>query len=142
MKIIDKSHTDHGLTERHLQYLQFAFKGRTSFFRETIYFPGELEQIPCALYGPAVGDDPIAEKKVTYERRGDRPNLSRMIDKKSRPTRQVTVIAGPHEGEPCVLYTAFGGPLAPKEPGDPSLTEEEQIKEAEEFWKQHALAKQ
>ena len=140
MKISEKAHLDHGLSKKHLDYLLFAFASRDRFFIETIYFPEELDEIPCALYGPTMGDAPLKEGEVFYTRRGDRPNLSRMVHLPSRPTRQVTVIAGPREGLPCALYTAFGGPLAPKEPGDPSLTEPEEMRKATAFWREHALA--
>jgi hypothetical protein len=42
---------------------------------------------------------------------------------------------------PCMLYTAFGGPLAPKEPGDPTLKDSER-EESEKFWSQHALVEE
>ncbi len=38
----------------------------------------------------------------------------------------------------CVLYTAFGGPLAPQEPGDPACKDAEA---SAAFWREHALAK-
>jgi hypothetical protein len=39
----------------------------------------------------------------------------------------------------CILYTAFGGPLTPKEPGDAALSGEER-QESFKFWSQHALS--
>jgi len=38
----------------------------------------------------------------------------------------------------CILYTAFGGPLAPQEPGDPGC--KDPVASAT-FWREHALAK-
>lgn len=38
----------------------------------------------------------------------------------------------------CTVFTAFPGPMAPKELMDPSLSEEER-QEAEAFWRNHAL---
>jgi hypothetical protein len=38
----------------------------------------------------------------------------------------------------CVLYTAFGGPLAPQEPDDPGCKDRAT---SAEFWRAHALAK-
>lgn len=46
---------------------------------------------------------------------------------------------GPDEQDQLNCYTAFGGPLAPKEPGDPTLKPEERAK-SEAFWREHALA--
>lgn len=39
---------------------------------------------------------------------------------------------------PCVLYTAFGGPVAPQEPGDPGCKDPAA---SAAFWREHALAK-
>jgi hypothetical protein len=38
----------------------------------------------------------------------------------------------------CVLYTAYGGPVAPQEPGDPGCKD---VETSTAFWRQHALAK-
>jgi hypothetical protein len=38
----------------------------------------------------------------------------------------------------CVLYTAYGGPSAPQEPGDPGCKD---VEVSTAFWRQHALAK-
>ena len=38
----------------------------------------------------------------------------------------------------CVLFTAFGGPLAPQEPGDPACKD---VAASTTFWREHALAK-
>lgn len=37
----------------------------------------------------------------------------------------------------CILYTAFGGPAAPQEPGDPGCKD---VDAAKKFWADHALA--
>jgi len=39
---------------------------------------------------------------------------------------------------PCVLYTAFGGPIAPQELGDPNCKDPAA---SAAFWREHALAK-
>lgn len=112
------SHLDHSLTEAQLHYLLGRFADRGGFFLETIELPDDLGTIPCGLWGPLMGDPPIAEIDVVRAHRGTRAWASRLVARAARPTRQVTVIAGPHDGHPCVLYTAFGGPAAPQEPGD------------------------
>ena len=38
----------------------------------------------------------------------------------------------------CVLYTMYGGPVAPQEPGDPNC---KNLGDSEAFWSQHALSK-
>lgn len=65
-----------------------------------------------------MGDVAIGEGEVSYARRGERAWDSRLVKLPARQQHEVTVIAGPHEEHACILYTAFGGPLAPQEPGD------------------------
>ena len=52
----------------------------------------------------------------------------------------MTVIGGPDGDDPCVLYTAFGGPAAPREPWDPSLDEAGWAASLA-FWEAHALSR-
>lgn len=122
MKLHADSHLDHGLTARQLAHILLRFADRDAFFIETIELPEELGTVPCALYGPIMGDDPITDHRVVMAPRGTRAWPSRMLSHSSiyqpRPTRLLTVIGGPSDGDPCVLYTAFGGPQAPQEPGD------------------------
>lgn len=132
------SHVDHGLTEAQLDYLLQRFADRGAFFIETITLPLELGTVPCGIYGPLVGDAAVHDDAVIYARRGDRTWDSRLIDRPAREQRQVTVIAGPHDGHACVLYTAFGGPAAPQEPGDPGCKDPA---ESAAFWRDHALAR-
>lgn len=188
MKIIQLSHLDHGLSSAQVEFIQKRFADRDAFFIESFDLPEELGTVRCALYGPAMGDDPICDDMPeTYEtsgldnanpdlifaKRGSRTYPSRILmGVSSRPTRTVTVIAGPLKEKcsdcygsglyshfdgpmvemtcavcrgsgiiesPCVLYTAFGGPLAAKELGDPTLNPEE-CEASELFWGEHALA--
>ena len=132
------SHIDHGLTEDQLRYLLDRFADRAAFFLETIELPDQLGTVPCGLYGPIMGDPPITETEVLHEQRGTRAWTSRLVDRETRPTRMVTVIAGPHDGNACVLYTAFGGPASPQEPGDPGCKDPAA---SAVFWRDHALAK-
>jgi len=139
MKLHKESHTDH-VSDTLLGYVLDKFADASGFFTETFTLPDRFESLTSDLYGPIAGDDPImSSDKLYWEHRGSRPYRSRMINLPPRPTREVTVIAGPFGDEPCVLYTVFGGPLAPKEPDDPTLTDE-QRRESEEFWHEHALA--
>jgi hypothetical protein len=133
MIVHKESHTDHGVQIHELLEL---FKDRKEFFIETIRVK---EAVECRLVGPATGHVPVPEENVFYNNRGDREYKSRMTDKyPTFYTHEVTVIAGPHDGHDCILYTAFAGPLSPKEPTDPTLTEEEKEK-SEKFWSKHAL---
>lgn len=132
------SHVDHSLTEDQLSYLLARFADRQAFFIETITLPVELGTVPCGLYGPLMGDPPVREDEVIRAPRGSREWSSRLVDRPARPQRDVTVIAGPHDGHPCVLFTAFGGPVAPQEPGDPGC-KDPAVSAA--FWQEHALAR-
>lgn len=49
----------------------------------------------------------------------------------------MTVIAGPHGNDKCLLYTVFGGKITPKEVNDPTV---DNVLESTEFWQLHAIA--
>lgn len=138
MNLHTDSHVDHGLTPEQLAWLLERYADRGEFFIDTAELPEHLGTVPCGLHGPAMGDDPIPDVEVSLESRGDREWPSRLCGRTARQTRQVSVIAGPHEGHPCVLYTAFGGPVAPQEPGDPDCRD---IEASEAFWAEHALSR-
>jgi hypothetical protein len=131
------SHLDHGLTPAQVEHVFALFVGRTGFFIETIELPESLGAVLCALFGPVMGDAPVTEDEVTYGVRGTRAWFSRIVQRNGiRTTRKVTVIAGPHDGQPCVLYTAFGGPPTPQEPADPGCKD---VEASTKFWSEHAL---
>lgn len=136
MKKHPESHLDHGLSEPQIAHLLNLFSDRSAFFVETVELPPELGTVLCGLHGPEMGDEPIGEEEVIYENRGTRAYPSRLCDRGARPTRLVTVVAGPHDGEPCILYTAYAGPVAPQEPTDPGCRD---LPTAQAFWSQHAL---
>jgi hypothetical protein len=115
------------------------FRDAAEFFIETIELPPELGTVACGLYGPTMGDAPVPSMDATMRVRGTRAHASRTVARPTRQTNRVTIIAGPHGGDPCVLYTAFGGPLAPKEVDDPTLADEARPASIE-FWADHALA--
>lgn len=145
MQIINGvSHLDHGLTPAHLEWLKERYSDKSEFFIETSLIPDDLPSLECGLYGPIVGDEPVQEGAVYYAVRNGRKCASRIMAgvrrEWVRPSRLITVVAGPHEGHPCVLYTSYGGPQAPREPGDLSLGTMEQILESRAFWAEHALA--
>ena len=140
--IMADSHLDHGLFSDHLKFMLESFRdfgSDTDIEIRTLQLPESIEPLDSALYGPAAGDDPIDEAKVFYQHRSGRNYPSRMSGAKSRSTRMLTVIMGPHGGHDCILYTAFGGPSTPKEPGDPMLADEDR-EASVAFWQEHALA--
>ena len=121
-----------------LAFIAAKYADHQGFLVETFDIPNNFESVPCGLIGPATGGDPVPETAVTYVTRGNRAGESRMVDAPPVMSRKVTVIMGPHEGE-TILYTAYGGPCAPREPWDASLTDEERV-ESEKFWSEHALS--
>lgn len=94
----------------------------------------------CGLHGPAMGDDPVPEEEVRYEQRTpDRPP-SRLVDRAPRADDRVTLVVDRTQGDPWVI-TAYAGPAAPREPGDPSLPPEgPEREESARFWAEHALS--
>lgn len=139
MKITKDSHTDHGLSAAHIDLILKLFGDRTEFFIETVELPATLVSLPCGLHGPATGSAPVSDSECFSEVRGNRAGPSRLCNRPVKPSRFMTVIGGPHEGE-CILYTACGGPVAPREPWESSLDDAGRV-ESTAFWAQHALSK-
>jgi hypothetical protein len=134
------SHLDHALPREVVDYLLAHFVDRSAFFIESIDLSAHLPSVECGLHGPVMGDASVPDAECSSEVRGDRGGPSRLCARPLRPCRVVTVIAGPHGGHPCVLYTVFGGPSAPREPWDPSLSDAERA-ESVAFWSEHALSR-
>ena len=82
-------------------------------------------------------DNPLVN--VRWEPRPGRETRSRVCDNPLTKTSLVSFIVGPHDGLPTVLYTAFPGIIAPKEPTDLSITPEE-MEESIKFWARYALS--
>jgi hypothetical protein len=141
MIITGESHLDHGLSPVLVAHIKERFASRDAFFIETFALPPDLEAVPCGLIGPATGYAPVIDADVVHVVRGDRKCASRVLLAPRRPiwVRVVTVIAGPDGPNACVLYTAFGGPKAPREPGDPAIGSWAELIESRDFWAQHAL---
>jgi len=139
------SHIDHEIPSIVQGYVLVQFDDRDSFFTETIEYPESAESVhgpvdlpavPCGLHWD------VPESEVHYAKRGERPNESRMCNRPPRMVREVTIVAGPHPEDPeagMVLFTMYGGPAAPQEPGDPRLAPEERAK-SEAFWSRAALS--
>lgn len=135
------SHLDHALTSAQLSWLLNNAEARPG--PQTLRLPHELGGVPCALIGPATAHAPVADAETCAQVRGKRPYASRVFTADAARARrlfdlpyvhEVTIIVGEHDGHPLVLFTAFGGPLAPREVGDPASDEASRT-----FWAQHAL---
>ena len=135
------AHDDHGLSTKHLSFIDSLFwsiqwDGSFVILSETM--PDDCPDLMNALYGPAVGDDPIQEHEVKYVKRGSRPGPSRIVNRPCRPTRNIVVIAGPGLHEP-MIFTSFGGFPSQREWWDSSMKPAEAL-EAAAFWMIHALS--
>jgi hypothetical protein len=141
LQVIPASHVDH-VDRPVLTYLDMLYANRDNpdqiVLIETIELPPSLT-VDCGLHGPAMGDDPVAEKDVVYRPRSGRSWPSRVVDRPTRRTQMLTVVAGPYQGDELVLYTCYGGPAAPRELADPQLSAKD-ISESLAFWKKHALS--
>lgn len=159
-------HTDHGVTEGQMEFVlkQCLLEVDSEFFILRVELPEELGTVPCGLYGPAMGDDPIKEIDVQYESRGDRPwkdriyrpvdtsednlmlsnpdpVLCKRVDMPPRPVNYAHVIGTkvPNtvtKKDAWTIFTVFGGPLAPQHPEDPNCNDPH---ESELWWNDHAL---
>ena len=135
-------HSDHNLPQETIdwgfdQLENFLETTQLPFCAHTFRLPDNLPDAENALYGPLAGDLPILESEVTYQQRGNRPWTDRLISKPLRFTRQLTIIGKAIEGD-LVAFTMHGGPLADKNPEDPTNTNPEQSRK---FWSEHALAR-
>jgi hypothetical protein len=141
IKVLPRSHVDHNVPAGTLQYALEHFAGEDKFFAKVLHLPDGFPGVPSALYGPLAGDEPVAEVDVYYIVRIGRRCSSRMVERGDRLVRTLVVIAGPAPGEDgLVLYTCYGGLVAPREPGDTSIGTWEEVLASREFWAQHALA--
>ena len=145
------SHADH-LSEAQFQFVLDTLNaggGKVvvgpfgDFSIVTLTLP-EGETALCALRGPAVGDSPITDDRVTLAKRAGRPNESRLVgDLPGIPRNDAVAVIFGNKADPTgatrVLATAYAGPLAPQEPTDPYL--DPALKAASEaFWTTHALS--
>ncbi len=137
LTITAESHVDH-VDPLHLDWIRERFADREGFFIETVEVPEALPPLSCELVGPLAGSAPVPESEVCYRVRPGRGGPSRLVRRLPSLTRTLTVVAGPAGEAPCVLYTAYGGGAAPREPWDPSLDDAGRA-ESTRFWSEHAL---
>ena len=90
------AHDDHGLSDEHVEVVMshpvVAEVAHGEFVRVVVPIPDGVPSLPCALYGPAVGDGPVPESAVREVVRGNRGGPSRMIGLPSRPARNMVII--------------------------------------------------
>lgn len=143
-----ESHLDHdGVTDAHVALalgLDPTEHADGPFYVFSVTMPDELGALPCGLYGPACGDAPVKDSDVEMIVREGRKGASRLLlSGAARPSRVMTIVAGPHPKDPSVgliLHTIYGGPVAPQEPTDPYLAEENRPASVS-FWGEHGLVR-
>ncbi len=150
LNIHPDSHTDHiaHLTDAERDQLLAWLNARIDAFMRnptevcTITFDDCPFELVGSLRGPLAGDPPIRlDHQVAYRVRPGRCHASRMLkNAEPRTTRIITVVFGPHAGQDQVLFTVYGGPCAPREPGDESIDTWVEIQASRKFWGEHALA--
>jgi hypothetical protein len=130
-------HADHGLTQDDHNHIRNVIENDEAigdgFFISQVSVNSE---VPCGLYGPAMGDDEIKEANIIYSTRGERLWPDRLVHKPFRPVDYVQVI-GIKDGEGFEIFTIYGGPEAPQNPEDPNCAD---VASAKEWWSKHALA--
>ena len=143
-------HDDHGLTQKQVSWVFEQCKGKRGFHVFVCPLPDEIGEVKSALYGPEVGDLPIGEKSVEYEKRGQRPGPSRLIGRPERAATNMVIVVNV-EAESSVffihieytVFTAYGTTAerpTPREWWDASMKPHEAV-EAAKFWSEHALAR-
>lgn len=131
------SHLDHEIHVSVVHWVIAQCEDDREFFIRTLEIPSNLPTVACNLHTD------VPDEEVYMCERGDRTYQSRMCLRPPRQGREVTIIAGPHPTDGAagmVLFTMFGGPAAPKEPGDPRLTPGE-AEASRAFWSKAALSR-
>ena len=131
-------HDDHGISDSQFRFALNKLEDQkltNGFYLKTFELPGELGSADSLIYGPIVGDAPIEDWECDLVRRGERPNLSRLFKiKHNRPPRKSKLLTIIGSGQ--TIWTAHGGPAAPREIGDPNAGQD-----SIDFWAEHALSR-
>ena len=140
-------HKDHGINDDQwafvrLEIMSRLYKGfigmNSETFKLSLEIPNYLGTVPCGLHGPAMMDDPVLDSEVTMKARGDREWKDRLIDRPTREVKYVQVIGTRDpESDEVLIFTCYGGPLAPQNPDDPHNVDPDA---ARAFWSEHALS--
>lgn len=146
MKIIAESHLDHGLSPAHIELIERCYKDeqcQLGTIVATFTVPPGMSELYSTLRGPSVGDRELEHSEVFYRIRGTREGATRFCYWPPKVTREITAVmgimpGGEHAGQ-AVLFTAYPGPQAPREPWDSSMSEKQKA-ESVAFWAKHALA--
>jgi hypothetical protein len=143
MRLITVYHADHGVSLEMLEWAfpQFVDDGVVAC---TFELPEMFGTLWCGLNGPAMGDAAISRSFVEMivrnpERGGVNPPAPILKGFALREDRRLTIV-GMKQGKDFTLYTAYAGPLAPRLPGDSSMTTDAEKAEAEAYWSTHALS--
>lgn len=144
MIITEFSRLDPDLRASHIAFILDRFKGRRDAFVETFHLPSTLPSLQCALVGPVMGDDPVAESLCFYTKRGDRAFTSRLCHWAPRETWLLTVSAAPgalprdEDDDVMELLEVYAGPETVPEMCDPRLPVDK-VTASIAFWSEHAF---
>ena len=138
-------HADHGIASAQLSYIYDVLGTQVEegtlnegFFIQEVTLIPTMGTVPCGLHGPAMGDAPIKDDEVTLEVRGDREWPDRLIKRDTREVDFVQAIGVVDEAnDRVILFTLYGGPLAPQNAADPSNKD---VAGSTKFWAEHALS--
>ena len=147
-------HDDHDITNEMRLWLLGGFRellDPDASREATFEFPIPLAMgvLPCAMYGPKMGDEPMTSDHIMWYPRKGRTCPSRLT---KLPMRMSGTISGAyawdHVRHSLDFYSVYGGPVAPREMGDlehQSLEcgvklPEGAIAESWAFWREHALS--
>lgn len=131
------------------KYIPFAlvlwvlkeYQGWEDVLRQEFEIPAHIRDLDCPLYGEVMGDEPVPEQQVVWEKFPDSPAKFRIVHKPLRKTRVATIEAGPDShGHACAVQRLYSGPkrVVPKD--DPSISSEYERVGVESFWLKHALS--
>lgn len=133
MKIISESHVHDGINPSWIEALPASEEFKISVHES------EFEGLDHC-----VKTDESSE--IYWEKRGDRPNFSRMVKASAVKTNKVVTVEVPHNGEIVLATAYFGRKVADKEPFDSDWSiaqcEEWVRNNPDSFWANHALVKE
>jgi len=139
----DFVHTDHGISDDQWGFIRGYLEEMDpdALFVQQVTIPPNLGTVECGLHGPAMGDVAVSRDEITMLKRGDADDQFRWPDPiVERPTRSVDyvqIIGIRAEEDLILVFTVYGGPLAPQNPLDPNNPD---VPGSEKFWGEHALS--
>ena len=132
-------HAEGGLTPELLSIAIGAIdtKGYTSI-KKQVDFDYQIGYSTCVETGP--NDDIVFAYRKTEN--GSRDGLTPMVkNREAKPSNSITVVLRKDDdmSGSYTMKTSYIGEISPREPWDPSIGSERELKESKEFWATHSL---